>query len=260
MSSAGSRPGRRSRHQDGGHSGGGERWLVSYADLITLLFALFVVLYATSQSDLKKFKEVSESVRKAFSSAPSSVALPGSGSAGTSISPTGEPTIAGTLQPSAWSGASVDSELPQILRLLEEAAELEPSVHRVPVLDGAEIRWIIQDSYSDGASRANEDFWPLLRRVARVLAKFPHRRIRWEGHADPAELRADSRALWQVSIDRAVWMNEFMKKEWKSMGAAQRGEAELAALGSSRALTLETSSWGRARNRRVELVILARSR
>jgi chemotaxis protein MotB len=43
-----------------------ERWLVSYADFITLLFAFFVVMFASSQSDKGKAEQVSESVTKAF--------------------------------------------------------------------------------------------------------------------------------------------------------------------------------------------------
>jgi len=43
-----------------------ERWLVSYADMVTLLFALFVVLYAISQVNQKKFDEVSTSLAVAF--------------------------------------------------------------------------------------------------------------------------------------------------------------------------------------------------
>jgi outer membrane protein OmpA-like peptidoglycan-associated protein len=54
--------------------------------------------------------------------------------------------------------------------------------------------------------RAAEDYWPLLRRVARVLARFPERRIRWEGHADPAEAGDDTRALALASMERAEWM------------------------------------------------------
>src|SRR5690348_8007652 len=55
-----------------------ERWLVSYADFITLLFAFFVVMFASTQSDKNKAREVSESVREAlehgqFSSAISTV-------------------------------------------------------------------------------------------------------------------------------------------------------------------------------------------
>ena len=44
-----------------------ERWLVSYADFMTLLFATFVVLYALSQINVNEFKKIEESIRKAFS-------------------------------------------------------------------------------------------------------------------------------------------------------------------------------------------------
>ena len=49
------------------HAGGDERWLVSYADFITLLFVLFVVLYSISQVDVTKYKILAESMRAAFS-------------------------------------------------------------------------------------------------------------------------------------------------------------------------------------------------
>lgn len=44
-----------------------ERWLVSYADFMTLLFATFVVLYALAQTDVEAFKNIEEALRKAFS-------------------------------------------------------------------------------------------------------------------------------------------------------------------------------------------------
>src|SRR6185312_1798554 len=43
-----------------------ERWLVSYADFITLLFAFFVVMFASSQTDKSKAQQVSDSVREAL--------------------------------------------------------------------------------------------------------------------------------------------------------------------------------------------------
>src|SRR5580704_8653719 len=45
-----------------------ERWLVSYADFITLLFAFFTILYATSQKDVSKAQEFQKSIQKAFRS------------------------------------------------------------------------------------------------------------------------------------------------------------------------------------------------
>lgn len=58
---------RRSRRKGGDHGGGGhERWLVSYADMITLLFALFIVLYAMSKMNESKFQILSHSLAKAI--------------------------------------------------------------------------------------------------------------------------------------------------------------------------------------------------
>src|SRR5215470_226810 len=65
------------RNHDSEHANH-ERWLVSYADFITLLFAFFVVMFASTQADKNKAKAVSDSVRDAlehgqFTSAISSV-------------------------------------------------------------------------------------------------------------------------------------------------------------------------------------------
>jgi chemotaxis protein MotB len=51
----------------GGGDGGGERWLVSYSDFITLLMVLFVVLYSMGQVDVVKYKLLAENLRSAFS-------------------------------------------------------------------------------------------------------------------------------------------------------------------------------------------------
>lgn len=53
-----------------------ERWLVSYADFITLLFAVFVVLYAMGQSDKKKVEEVMQSIQSSFGMATAGASSP----------------------------------------------------------------------------------------------------------------------------------------------------------------------------------------
>ena len=49
------------------HAENHERWIVSYADMLTLLFALFVVLYATSDANPQKLQSVHNSIEQAFS-------------------------------------------------------------------------------------------------------------------------------------------------------------------------------------------------
>src|SRR5208337_4088348 len=71
------------RHKVGGQHVSHDRWLVSYADFITLLFAFFVVLYASAEMDKKKIVELSAAIHGAFqqmgvfSGAPQSI--PGEG-------------------------------------------------------------------------------------------------------------------------------------------------------------------------------------
>src|SRR6516225_6523605 len=65
-----------------------ERWLVSYADFITLLFAFFVIMYAISQADVSKFKKVSASIRSAFEAAgPAGMIDTGGGAGGLTANP-----------------------------------------------------------------------------------------------------------------------------------------------------------------------------
>src|SRR5437588_12369928 len=58
--------GRRQKAHGGGHDGNAERWLLTYADLITLLMVFFVVLYSMSQADSDKFKRISAALQQAF--------------------------------------------------------------------------------------------------------------------------------------------------------------------------------------------------
>ena len=66
---------RRTRGQSEEHSNH-ERWLVSYADFITLLFAFFVVMYAISSVNEGKYKVISNSISNAFSSPQAAVVPP----------------------------------------------------------------------------------------------------------------------------------------------------------------------------------------
>ena len=66
------------------HGGGNDRWLVSYSDFITLLMVLFVVLYSMGQTDLKKYKELSEAFATAFGGGNNRVVDPSISNIGTS--------------------------------------------------------------------------------------------------------------------------------------------------------------------------------
>src|SRR4051794_19219799 len=58
--------GRRKKGGGGGHEGPDERWLLTYADMITLLMALFIVMFAISSVNTSKFDALSKSLKEAF--------------------------------------------------------------------------------------------------------------------------------------------------------------------------------------------------
>jgi len=66
MSGHSSRRGRRSHGGGGGHEGGDERWLLTYADMITLLMALFMVLFSISSVNISKYQVLQRALQKAF--------------------------------------------------------------------------------------------------------------------------------------------------------------------------------------------------
>ncbi len=61
------RGGRRKRRHGGGEEGGNERWLLTYADMITLLMALFMVLFSISSVNISKYETLQKSLKAAFS-------------------------------------------------------------------------------------------------------------------------------------------------------------------------------------------------
>src|SRR4051812_48297446 len=107
-----------------------ERWLVSYADFITLLFAFFVIMYAMSRADLSKFKKVSESLHKAFSTGPAGMVSLGGLSNGVSVNQFDAPESRGGRALDLPAGktntsASSDPKLQEVKELLEESITLE---------------------------------------------------------------------------------------------------------------------------------------
>jgi len=254
-----SRRSRRGSHESGHEGGGSERWLVSYADFITLLFAFFVVMFAISQSDLKKFKEVSESVRRAFSGEGASFAPSVPGSPADSFEQKGadrKDPLAPSLQQKE---AASDREILEIKKLLEEVMEFEDDLTRRFEVemkgkgDQLTLRWIIQDSYPPGQIAVARDYLPLLGRIARVLSRFSDRPFRLEGHADAQE----GLEAWKLGFDRAAWIGRFFEQKGvseQSMTLASRG-----AVTPPHSQKARDSKWNRARNRRVELWILPKT-
>ncbi|MER3419349.1 MAG: hypothetical protein C4290_01975, partial [Chloroflexota bacterium] len=88
-----------------------ERWLITYADLITLLLVFFIVLYAGSQEDSRKFTVLAQSLRAAFNT----IAINGSGGS--------SPVFTGSGAVSAGGGQQQLEDFQSLAALLQRVAE-----------------------------------------------------------------------------------------------------------------------------------------
>lgn len=227
-----------------------ERWLISYADLITLLFALFVILYAESKADREKLQKVQESMQEAFGNAPAAVHQQ-------SI-PTPVPTPIPSSVVSGAAPAVPDQTLMQARDAIQESLKLETGVtdlnDKVQFAEddrGLIVRLAARDFFDDGVVEARVELRPLLDRIAKVLETVPNG-VRVEGHTDIEEESPNQPRGWELSADRAAWVVKYWIKRW----GLDPARLSAAGLSHFHPLTQRKDDYSRGKNRRVEIIIL----
>jgi len=241
-----------------------ERWLVSYADFITLLFAFFVIMYALSQADMIKFKKFTEGVHKAFSSGPMGMVDMGGSSGGKTVSLLENAEAPGGRAMNLPAGktntsADPDPQLQEVKEMLEETVSLElGSADTAEKLQlqfdsrGLIVRVATKDFFEPGEVEVRDDLRPILDRIGRVLSK-SHRLIRVEGHSDSAEAEpAGYLSDWELSSARAAWVVKY----WIQRFGFDPTRLAVAGYAHFRPLTQKADPIERAKNRRVEVIIL----
>ncbi|MFO0775939.1 MAG: flagellar motor protein MotB [Nitrospiraceae bacterium] len=221
-----------------------ERWLVSYADFITLLFAFFVVMYSISSVNEGRFRAVSDSIQAALKpvvSSPASTKVIAIGDKSTSVMP-------------------VISKKAQIVRKLKDVLgsknkQLNMIEHVNVIETEAGIKVAISDNmmFESGQAELKAQAFPLLEAMAETLNDHGMKDLRVLGHTDNVPMRtAQFPSNWELSSARAVTvvraLSELYHVPADKMSAA--GYAEYKPVADN--LTPEN----RALNRRVELIIV----
>jgi len=236
---------RKRAHHDGGHDNE-ERWLLTYSDLITLLFVLFVVMYAISTTDTRKFVALMQSVSAAFN------ADVMSGNQAISISNGQDMTV--TQSTSDTGTSPVQSDLQAVKAALEDYAigqGLGGEVEVGMAPQGIVIRLNDALLFTSGRAHLDDHALNLIQKIVEIVKPLPNK-IRVEGNTDDQQpdgvLFSNN---WDLSTARALAVLEAMQ----SMGV---DPSRLSALGNAQynPIVPNTDDASRAKNRRVDIVLI----
>jgi chemotaxis protein MotB len=221
-----------------GPRGGHDRWLLSYADLVTLLLALFTTLYAASSVDAGKLAPLQTSLREAFDAPP--------------IMETKNPTGAIVPPVAIVAGQTAQDDLQ--LRLTKELAEAlrlqRVDIHRDA--RGLIVSLPQEAAFGTGSIDVSPEARDLIGRVAAAVTPTLHA-LRIEGHTDNVPIRtARYNSNWELSTARASAVVAFLVNTVEfdptRLSAAGYGEFHPRVANDTRE--------NRARNRRIDIVIL----
>ncbi|MGZ8380731.1 MAG: flagellar motor protein MotB [Nitrospira sp.] len=222
-----------------------ERWLVSYADFITLLFAFFVVMYSISSVNVGKYRTVSESIKAALNPI---------------VSPPSSPT---PLALSTSKAALTAPDSPgskefaiRKLRILVKGIKASPQLAMVRITEkvNGDIVITIPDQllFNSGEAAVRPEALRFLEGLGTAILEL-NRHTRIEGHTDNVPIRtALFPSNWELSSTRAVMVVRVLSELYgvPADHLAAVGHAE------TRPLTANADAEQRAKNRRVEVVIL----
>ncbi len=248
-----------------------ERWLVSYADFITLLFAFFVVMFAASNEDKDKAGQVAQAIQVAFSElavfTPAGKVFPLYDEGGL---PSNKVSVIGNLH-SAFSETQFMTEsgdgegegvgegqytIDQVKELLTTmlGEDLESGKVRLS-LDGRGLTVSLAEAgfFSPGSDVLQADGLPVVESIAKKLKDVRYN-LRVEGHTDNIPIRtARFPSNWELSTSRATHVLQYLISET----GIPPSRLSAVGYGEYRPVAPNETREGRGLNRRVDIVVLS---
>ncbi len=239
-----------------------ERWLVSYADFITLLFAFFVVLYAFAKADQKRQAQVSRAVDSAFQSLgvfPDSSRASIAGAKGRSFARTPPFKITSSVESdNALSTTTVKDDLEQIRNHLQHSLSRQIAGNTVSIQlsrEGLVISLREAGFFNSGSAIPKPETSVILHSIADELSRTPYD-VRVEGHTDNVAIHnAEFDSNWELSSARAIRI----ARQCLEFHAISPDRISVAGYGQFHPIADNESLEGRAKNRRIDLVVMPQS-
>jgi len=224
-----------------------ERWLVSYADFITLLFAFFVVMYSISSLNEGKYKILSQSLTGVFSQPDRSIKpIP----VGEERPRTSEAELVlpdeGAPQSPVDSLESIASSVREAFGELIQSSQLKVSGNELWI----EIELSSSLLFSSGEALPNNAAFEIVEKIAKILAPYENP-IHVEGFTDNLPIQtAQFPTNWELSAARAASIVRML-----AMDGVNPARMAAVGYGEFQPVADNATAEGRGRNRRVVLVV-----
>jgi chemotaxis protein MotB len=266
----------RRSHRGGRRRAGGaqqeseERWLLTYADMITLLMALFMVLFSITSVNKSKLEILSKTLQEAFSGKvlPGGEAIRSTGADAKAVNtPTATPavpaitTLVGQAASSKTVAARVKEQedfrrLKQQIDAYARQKGIQDKVQTVIAQRGLVIRLLTDRVLFDsGLAELKPAATPVLSKVAEILRQERVHQVMVEGHTDTVPIAGSVFPTnWELSTARASRVVRFL-----IASGVQSHRLSAAGYAALHPIATNLTSSGRSRNRRVEIVLLRRA-
>lgn len=249
-----------SRSRQGQSHGSSERWLVSYADFITLMFAFFVVMYSSARMDQKKAAQLAGAIEAAFQELGTGGGggAQAGGAAHTSASPAALKELSRTPDkaPRPSDAAFKKDDFAAIQAELEKALAAELKRQEIAVhmqSDGLVVSLREIGFFDSGSAVLKPSAEGAFQRVTRILQAHQCE-LRVEGHTDNVPIHNSAYpSNWELSTARATEVVKHLIENYKF--PAERLSA--AGYGEYHPVANNNEAQGRRYNRRVDVVIVA---
>ncbi len=250
----------RKRNKHGAHENH-ERWMVSYADFITLMFALFVVMFASSQTDKTKAKQISESVQNALDKGHMAAVV------AAILGGTADEKGLGNAQREGPGGAQKAGQehrepkppgenlAPSLEFLLRE---LQKEIRSGQMQVGMQPRGLVVSLkqaafFPSGEDTIAPEMYPAIEKVTATISRLPNP-VRLEGHTDSVPIHNSRfRNNWDLSAARSIAMLALLTTRF----GINRDRLAVAGYAETIPVATNDTEEGRAMNRRVDIVVLS---
>lgn len=230
----------------GGEGGGMMRWLITYADLITLLLAFFIVLYAMNRTQQVKFALVAQALAKEFDS---------NSIVGQGIGPSIITNQSGTKTQRATPQQQNLQALNRLQEKLQQAIDKAGLAKQVTVssnVRGVEVSLDATTLFAPGSAALSPGAHTLLKELGHVLTTVPND-IEVVGYTDSTPIHTSQfPSNWQLSAMRAA----NVVYNLAALSGMKPQRLSLAGFGQYHPVASNTTAAGRSRNRRVNILVL----